>query len=133
MSQYEQQPSGMAVGGVVFAAVMMLMIGVFQAIAGISAISKDDVFVVTPNYVFDLSVATWGWIHLILGIVIFLAGLAVIGGKAWGAMVAIALATLSAIANFFWIPNYPFWSILIIAIDVWVIWALTRPGVYRTK
>ena len=63
----------------------------FQAIAGISAISKDDVFVVTKNYVFDLDVTTWGWIHLFLGIVIFLAGLAVIGGKAWGAMVAIGL------------------------------------------
>jgi hypothetical protein len=132
MSQYEQEPSGMAVGGVVFAAVMMMMIGVFQTIAAISALAKDDLFVVTDKYVFDLSVTGWGWIHLILGIVIIFAGLAVLAGKVWGAMVAIVLATLSAVANFFWIPYYPFWAILIIADDIWVIWALTRPGIYRT-
>ena len=130
MSQYEE-PSGWAGGAVVFAAVMMLIIGIFQVLSGISAISKDDLFVVSENYVFDLSVNAWGWIHLLLGIVVVLAALALIAGKVWGGMVGIALATLSAVANFFLIPYYPIWSIVIIALCVWVIWALTRPGVYN--
>jgi hypothetical protein len=131
VSQYESKPSGWAVGGAVFAGVMMIMVGIFQVISGISAISKDDLFVVTENYVFDLDVAAWGWIHLILGLVLIFAGWAVISGKVWGGMVGVGVASLVAIANFLWIPYYPFWSILAIALCVWVIWALTRPDVYR--
>jgi hypothetical protein len=104
---------------------------VFQVIAAISAIAEDEIFVATPNYVFDLDVSTWGWIHLLLGIFAIFAGWAVIAGRVWAGMVGIGLATLVAIANFFWIPYYPFWSILTIALAVWVIWSLTRPGVYR--
>ena len=130
MSQYESRPSGWVITGAMFAAVMMILIGIFQVIAGIAAISKDDFFVVTENYVFDLDVAAWGWIHLILGVLVLLAGIALIGGKTWGGLVGITLASLSAVANFFAIPYYPFWSILIIALCVWVIWALTRPEVY---
>jgi len=133
MSQYQSEPSGWAVGGVMFAGVMMIIIGIFEAIAGIAAISKDDMFVKTPNYVFSLSVNGWGWIHLILGVVVVLAGFAAIGGKVWGGVVGIVLAALVAIANFFWIPYYPFWSILTIALAVWVIWALTRPDVYKSS
>jgi len=131
MSQYEPGPSGWAVGGALFAGVLMVMVGVFQVIAGIAAIAEDEFIVKTENYVFNLDVSAWGWIHLLLGLLIGLAGLAIIGGRVWGGMVGIALATLVAIANFFWIPYYPFWSILTIALAVWVIWALTRPGVYR--
>jgi hypothetical protein len=133
MSQYEsRQPSGWATGGAMFAGVMMIVVGVFDLIAGISAISKDDMFVKTPNYVFNLSVNGWGWIHLILALLVLFAGWAVLSGKVWGGMVGIAMATLVAIGNFFWIPYYPFWSILTIALAVWVIWALTRPDVYRS-
>lgn len=131
MSDYDSRPSGMAVGGVVFAGVMMILVGIFQVIAGISAISKDDLFVVTQNYVFDLDVTAWGWIHLLLGILVVLAGVAAISGKVWGGVVGIVLASLVAVANFFWIPYYPFWSILVIALCIWVIWALTRPEVYE--
>ncbi len=131
MTQYEPEPSGWAVGGAMFAGVLMVMVGVFEMIAGLAAISNDDLFVKTENYVFNLDVSTWGWIHLILGLIVAGAGLAVIAGRIWGGLVAIGLATLVAIANFFWIPYYPFWSILTIALAVWVIWALTRPGVYR--
>lgn len=131
MTQYEPEPSGWAVGGVMFAGVLMIMVGVFQVIAGIAAISEDDFYVKAENYVFNLDVSAWGWIHLILGIVVIFAGWALIAGRVWGGMVGIALATLVAIANFFWIPYYPFWSILTIGLAVWVIWSLTRPGVYR--
>jgi hypothetical protein len=123
--------SGWAVGGIAFAGTMMILIGIFQAIAGISAIADDEFFIVTQNYTFDLDVTAWGWIHLILGVVIVAAGFALIAGRAWGAVAAIVLAVLSAVVNFFFIPYYPFWSLLVIALDVWVIWALTRPGAVR--
>jgi len=122
------QPSGWAVGGVAFAGAIMVTIGAFQAIAGLTAILNDDFFVVTRNYTFDLDVTAWGWIHLILGIVIAVAGVSLFAGKTWAVWVALTLAILSAIANFFFIPYYPFWAIVIIALDIWVIWALTRPG-----
>ena len=113
--------------GAIFAGVLMLVVGIFQAIAGITAIANDDFYVVTENYVFDLDASAWGWIHLILGVLVAIACWSLIAGKV-GGLAAIALATLSAIANFFMIPYYPFWSIVIIAICMWVIWAVTRPS-----
>ena len=128
----EQSPgsslSGWAVGGITFAVVMMLMIGVFQIIAGLVAIIDDDFYVVTQNYTFDIDTSAWGWIHLLIGILLLLAGYGLYTGATWGAAVAIVMAVLAAVENFFFIPYYPFWSILVIALCVWVIWALTRPG-----
>jgi hypothetical protein len=123
--------SGWAVGGVVFAAAMLILIGVFQALAGIVAIANDTFYVIAPNYTYDLDVTAWGWIHLILGVVVLLTGFALFAGRAWAAIVALTLAILSAIANFFFIPYYPWWSLLVIALCVWVIWALTRPGAVK--
>jgi hypothetical protein len=134
MAQYESDApavSGWAVGGVTFAGTMMILVGIFQVIAGLAAIFEDEFFVVTQNYVFDLDVTAWGWIHLLIGIVVVLAGYFLFVGRAWAAALAIVLAMLSAIANFFFIPYYPFWSILMIAIAIWVIWSVTRPGIVR--
>ena len=135
MSQYDTgpRPSGWTVGGLTFASTMMVLIGIFQAFAGLGAIIDDDFFVVTQNYAFDLDATAWGWIHLILGIVIAWAGYALWSGKVWAGVVALILAMLSAIANFFFIPYYPFWSLLVIALDIWVIWALTRPDDDRVR
>ena len=128
----EQSPgsslSGWAVGGITFAVVMMLMIGVFQIIAGLVAIIDDDFYVVTQNYTFDIDTSAWGWIHLLIGILLLLAGYGLYTGATWGAAVAIVMAVLAAVENFFFIPYYPFWSILVIALCVWVIWSLTRAG-----
>jgi hypothetical protein len=130
MSDYSAaRPSGWAIGGVTFASTIMILVGIFQAFAGLAAIIDDEFYIVTQNYAFDLDVSAWGWVHLILGIVVAIAGFALWQRKVWAATVAIFLAMLSAIANFFFIPYYPFWSILMIALAVWVIWALTRPGV----
>jgi len=120
--------SDWALGGIVFAASMMVLIGVFQVIAGLVAIIDDEWFVVTPNYTYDVDISGWGWIHLIIGIVVFLGGLALFQRKVWAGWLAVGLAILSAIANFFFLPYYPFWAIVIIALDVFVIWAITRPG-----
>lgn len=127
------EPPGWASGGVIFAATMMIIIGVFQALEGLAAIIDDEFYVVLPNYTFDLDVSAWGWVHLILGIVIALAGFYLFTGSSVAGGVAIGLAALSAIANFFFIPYYPFWSLLIIAIDVFVIWAIARSGILSAR
>ena len=131
IDQREPLPSPGALGGVMFAASMMVLIGVFQAIAGLVAIIDDEWYLTTPNYTFDLDVTGWGWIHLIIGVVVFLGGLALFQRRPWAGWLAVGLAMLCAIANFFFIPYYPFWAILVIALDCWVIWALTRPGAVR--
>ncbi len=132
MSDYTPEPtSGWVAGGVMFAAVMMVLIGSFEVIAGLTAIFDDDFFVVGSNYTFDLDTTAWGWIHLLLGALVVLAGAALFSGAAWAGIVALVLAMLAAVSNFFFIPYYPFWAILEIALACWVIWALTRPGVLR--
>jgi hypothetical protein len=125
----ERDVSGWAMGGTAFAGVMMLLIGVFHAIAGLVAIFDDEFYVLGANYTFELDVTGWGWIHLLGGVAVALAGLCFFSGATWARIVGITLAMLSAVANFFFIPYYPFWSILMIALAVWAIWALTRPVV----
>lgn len=117
-----------AISGIWFAASMMLLIGTFQILAGLGAILDDNFFAPTHHYTFNLSVTAWGWIHLVLGILMVMAGGALFRGRAWAALVALGLAGLSAVANFLFIPHYPWWSLTMIALDVWVIWSLTRPG-----
>jgi hypothetical protein len=124
--------SGWAVGGTVFAATVLMLIGVFQAIAGLVAIIDDNFYVVTRNYTFDLDVTAFGWIHLLIGILLVFVSFGLFSRSTWAGVTAIMLAGLSAVANFFFIPYYPAWSILVIALDIWVIWSLTRPGVIRT-
>ena len=128
----EPQVSGWAVGAIAFAATMLTLSGIFQALAGLVAIVNDDFYVVARNYTYDLDVSTWGWLHLIIGLVVFATGLALFARKSWAGVAAIVLAMISAIANFFFIPYYPIWALLVIALDVWVIWALTRPGAIKT-
>ncbi len=120
--------SAWAVGGTVFAATMMVMIGIFQALMGIAAIAKDQFFVVTNNYAYNVDTTTWGWIHLGVGALALVAGIFLFTGTTWARIVGIGLAAISATANFFFIPYYPFWSLLIIALDVFVIWALAAYG-----
>ena len=126
------EPSGWATSGLVFAGTILVLAGIFQALDGIVAIANDNFFIQTRHYTFNLDVTAWGWIHLILGILMFVIGLGLFSQATWSGVSAIVIAMLSAIANFFFIPHYPIWSLLVIGLDVWVIWALTRPGVIRT-
>jgi hypothetical protein len=131
MSEYDAGPervSGWSIAGVTFAASMMVLIGVFQVLNGLGAIIEDQFYVVTTNYAFDIDVTAWGWFHLLLGILMLIAGFGLFAGRAWAAVFALVLAMLSAVLNFFTIPYYPWWSLLVIALCIWVIWALTRPG-----
>ena len=132
MNMNDRQMSGWAVGGVVFAATMLLIIGVFHAIVGLVAIIDDEFYVVGRQYTFELDTTAFGWIHLLMGLLLVGAGWGLFAGRAWAGVAAIVLAGLSAIASFFFIPYYPVWSIVVIALDVWVIWSLTRPGAVDT-
>jgi hypothetical protein len=120
--------SGMAVGFTVFAAIMMLMVGVFQALQGLIAIFENEFYVATRNYLFEFDATTWGWIHLVIGLLVAFAGWGLLSGQTWARVVGITLAALSATANFLFIPYYPFWSLLIITLNIFVIWALTAHG-----
>jgi hypothetical protein len=107
-----------------FASVMLILIGLFQLIIGLAAVLRGSYYVVTANYVFGFDVGSWGWTHLVLGVLVALTGVALLGGMAWSRVVGMVLAGLSALSNFLFIPYQPAWSLLIIAIDVAVIWAL---------
>ena len=124
----EHETSSWAVGFVLFAGVMMIMAGSFQAFSGLVALFENEFYVATRNYVFQFDATAWGWIHLLGGLLVVGAGLAVMAGKTWGRVIGIILAVLSLLANFAFIPYYPFWAIMIIAVDVFVIWALAVHG-----
>jgi hypothetical protein len=130
--QQRQDVSGWAVGGIVFAASILTLAGVFQVIAGLVAIFNDEFYVVARNYTFDLDVTAWGWIHLIVGILLLVTGFGLFGRRTWAGVAGIMLAMLSALTNFFFIPYYPVWALVVIGLDIWVIWALTRPGAIET-
>lgn len=123
-----QETSGWAVGFILFAGVVMVTAGIFQAFDGLVALFNDEFFVATRNYFVQFDITAWGWIHLLIGVLVMLAGFGVIAGQTWARVVGITMAVLSALANFAFIPYYPFWALTIIALDVFVIWALAAHG-----
>ncbi|HEX6468388.1 MAG TPA: hypothetical protein VF069_04780 [Streptosporangiaceae bacterium] len=120
-----------AVGLTAFAAALMIVSGLWAALLGISALAKDHVFVVAPQYTYKINVSGWGWIHLILGIIVLIGGICLLMGQTWARILAIILAVLSAVAQFLFLPYYPLWSILIIALDILIIWAVLTGGTRR--
>ena len=126
-----QAESGWAMSGVAFAATMLLLIGAFHIIAGFAAILNDDYFVRARGYAFHLDITAWGWIHLVLGVGLVVTGFGLFSRALWAGVVAMVLVVLSAIDNFFFIPYQPVWALLLIALDAWVIWSLTRPRALR--
>jgi hypothetical protein len=123
-----REPSGWAVGWITFAAAMMLMIGSFHAIAGLVGIVDDEFYVATRNYVFEFDATQWGWIHLILGVIVAVSGGYLFTGSVLARTVGVIMAMVSAVAGFAWIPWYPIWGITVVALAVAVIWALTAHG-----
>jgi hypothetical protein len=128
--QSENQPSYWAAGWATFAGIMLIMLGIFHAIAGLAEVVDPDYYVknVSGDYVFKLSSDAWGWIHLIGGIIVFFAGFAIFRGAVWGRTVGVIVALISGFAAFAWLPYAPVSAIVIIAIDIAVIWALTAHG-----
>ena len=123
-----KEASGWAVGFILFAALMMIMSGVFQAFSGLVALFENEFYAATRNYLFQFDATTWGWIHLVVGLIVAFAGWGVLSGRTWARVVGITLALVSAIANFLFIPYYPFWALTVITLDIFVIWAITAHG-----
>jgi len=124
----QREPSGAAVGWTMFAAFMMIMLGAWWLIAGLVALVNDDFYVVTRNYIFQFDATTWGWIHLIIGILVLLAGFGLFRGAVWARTVGVIMALLATLIGFAWLPWYPVWAILFIVAAITVIWALTAHG-----
>jgi len=120
-------PGGVAKGFTLFAAVMLMISGIWNFLEGLSALIKGSFYLILPNYAYNLSVTGWGWWHLVMGVVVFAAGACLIMDMLWARIAGIVIASLSAISNFLYIPYQPVWSVIIIALDVFVIWALLVP------
>jgi vacuolar-type H+-ATPase subunit I/STV1 len=121
---YHPEPAGWVVGVTLFAATMMAVIGFFHVVQGLAALFQNQIYVTSTRYIFSFDLTTWGWIHLLVGVLLLVTGFAVTTGRVWARSVGIGFAVLSMITNFAFVPYYPVWSLLIIVIDVFVIWAL---------
>lgn len=117
-----------ASGGVVFAGVLMLMNGVLAIFQGISLLAEDDVWARVGDYVYKVSLTGWGVILLCLGVLAAVTGAFILRGAGWARMTGIFLASLSMLAQFLFLPYAPVWSVIMIGLDFFAIWAL---AVYR--
>ncbi|MGP4086950.1 DUF7144 family membrane protein [Streptomyces sp. KR55] len=113
-----------ATGLTAFGAVMLFLVGVLDIFRGIMAIAEDDIFVTTRNYVFEFDLTGWGWIHLALGAVAVIVSIGLLQTATWARVAGVAIAGLVIIANFLSLPYYPVWSVVMIAISGFIIWAL---------
>jgi hypothetical protein len=117
------------VGWIGFAAVMMVLLGVFHIMDGLVALFRDEVFLVGRSGLsVSIDYTTWGWVHLIGGVLILLAGFGLLTGNIMARSVAVVLAVISAVVNLGFLAAYPIWSTIMIAVDILVIWALTVHG-----
>jgi len=117
--------AAVATGTAVFGAVLLLTVSVVQILEGIAALANDKLYVIGVDYVFEFDVTTWGWIHLLLGVFGVLTGIGLLLDQTWARFVGIVVAAVAIVANFAFLPYYPWWSIVVIAILVFVIWALS--------
>ncbi len=103
---------------------MLIVAGTVQLLEGISAVAADDIVVVGPEYIYQWNATGWGVVHIVIGALLVVVGIAFLRGRTWARLTAIVLTALSIVANFLWLPHNPWWSVLIIALDVFLIWAL---------
>lgn len=116
------------VGWIWFAAMMLVMSGAFNVITGLYALHDDQLYVPSRFGLLLLNLTGWGWVHLVTGVLLVLVGCAVAAGQRWARVIAAVLAMLNALAQLTWIAVNPWWSVLVIAIDVFVLYALTVHG-----
>ncbi len=116
--------AGLTAGLSVFAGLMIIMMGVLQGLQGFAALVHGDFFASDTKYAYELNITAWGWAHLLLGVAAVAVGVGVLAGVRAARTVAIVVAFVTAIGNFLFIPYYPLWAILLVALDLAVIWAL---------
>jgi hypothetical protein len=117
-------PSTLALTTSGFAGTMLIMVSLFQILQGIAAVAADEVYLTGIQYVYQLDVTSWGWIHIVVGALALATGIGVLAGQAWAYMVGVVLAIVASVANFAFLPYYPIWGAIILAFNVAVIWAL---------
>lgn len=120
--------SGWAIGWTAFAAITMIMMGFWWLTTGLVAITEPAFYVATPNWLFKFDATTWGWIHLLTGIVILVAGFGLFNGAVWARTIGVIMALLAGLLAFAWLPWHPVWAVIKIAVSMLVIWALTVHG-----
>jgi hypothetical protein len=125
---HQERPSTFAVGFTIFAGVAMIILGVFHALQGLVALLNDEFFAAGQEWTFTFDLTAWGWAHIIVGAAVAVSGFFVFTGALWARAVGIAVAALSALLNFMWLPYYPIWGLIVIALDVVAIWALSVHG-----
>jgi hypothetical protein len=113
-----------ATGVAVFAAAMMVLGGMVQVLDGIVALNHDVVISRVGDYVFGWDADGWGWVHIILGVILAAAGFAIFADKDWARVFGMTVAIIAAVVNFMWLPYYPVAAVVMIALDVLVVWAL---------
>jgi hypothetical protein len=114
-------------GLLIFAAILLMVLGLFNLLDGIAAVARSHVFIASAHYVVG-DLRAWGWVVLILGALQVLAGVGVLTGNQFARWFGVAVVGLNAFAQFFFIPAYPFWSLTIIAVDMVALWALCLYG-----
>ena len=128
------RPDVLAAGVAAFAGILLVTVGTLHVLTGISALLDDPVFGEGIDYAYELDVTVWGWILLITGAIGVLTGIGILMHQAWGRIVGILVAFTSVVENFMFLPQSSSWSLVLIALGVLVIWALTtqimaeRPG-----
>jgi hypothetical protein len=126
--RYHDEPTAWA-GWVVFGGVMLILMGAFQVVQGLVALFDDGFYAVSPNgLIVDVDYNTWGVIHLVIGLVGILVGIGLMAGNLAARMAGVGIAFLSALVNLAFISAYPVWSVMVIALDVIVIYAIIVHG-----
>ena len=116
--------SSKAAGVSLFGGVLMATAGLLQFLEGLSAVRGDKVLVSTPEYLYEFNATGWGWIHLIIGAIAVAVGVAIVASQPWAFFTGMFVLALSLIMQFMFLPYYPLWALVVIAIDVAVMWAL---------
>ncbi|GAB2984256.1 hypothetical protein LWP59_18035 [Amycolatopsis acidiphila] len=116
-------------GWVAFGGVMLILLGLFHAVQGVVAVYDRGYYLVRPSgLVVAVDYSVWGWVHIGLGVVAVLAGIGVLTGNAAARVAAIVIAGVSAVVNLGFVAAYPVWSMVVIALDVIVIYAIVAHG-----
>jgi hypothetical protein len=120
-----QTKQAVATGATVGTAVLLGVVGVLAVFQGLAAILQGPTFVIGFEYVYKIDANGWGWIHLLVGLAAVGVAIGLFLGKTWAAVAAIVIAGLSIVVNFLWLPYYPWWSLVVIALDVFIIWSVS--------
>jgi len=123
-----EQRSDAGAGWVSFAGIILITVGIFQAFVGLVGLIEDEFYAVTPEYVVQFDATTWGWIHIIIGLIVAAAGFGIFSGNVLARTVGVFAALGSMISVFAWLPWYPIWGIIVVSMNIAIIWALTVHG-----